>query len=136
MEWIVSLPGKRESMRYVGDHVLTQNDVQSEGRFADLVAYGGWTMDDHHPAAFRYPGQPTIFHPAPSPYGIPYRSLYSRNIGNLLFAGRNISATHMAVDSTRVMGTTALLGQAAGTAAAVAVRHGASQPRRIRASSP
>ena len=124
LEWVGFLPGKRESRRYVGDHVLTQNDVRAEGRFDDLVAYGGWTMDDHHPAGFRHPGPPTIFHPAPSPYGIPYRCLYSRNVANLLFAGRNISATHAALSSTRVMATCAVCGQAVGTAAAIAVRDG------------
>lgn len=124
LEWLGAVPGKRENVRYVGDHILTQNDVEAEGRFADLVAFGGWSMDDHHPEAIRYPGAPTIFHPAPSPYGIPFRCLYSRNIDNLLFAGRNISATHMALSSTRVMATCAILGQAVGTAAALAVRHG------------
>ncbi len=114
----------------MGDHFLTQNDILAGGRFGDIVAYGGWPMDDHHPDAIHYPGEPTIFHRAPSPYGIPYRSLYSRNISNLFFAGRNISATHMALSSTRVMGTTALLGQAAGTAAAVAARHDVS-PREV-----
>lgn len=76
-------------------------------------------MDDHHPAGLLYPGKPNIFHKAPSPYGIPFRSLYSRNVPNLLFAGRNISATHCALSSTRVMATCALLGQAVGTAAAI-----------------
>jgi hypothetical protein len=123
LDWLGFLPGKRESRRYVGDHVLTQNDVRAEGRFPDLVAYGGWSMDDHFPAGFRHPGEPTIFHPAPSPYGIPYRSLYSRNVENLLFAGRNISATHAALSSTRVMATCGVMGQAVGTAAAVAVAH-------------
>ena len=130
LEWIGSLPGKRENRRFVGDHILTQNDVRAGGNFPDLIAYGGWSMDDHHPAGLLYPGEPTIFHPAPSPYGIPYRCLYSRNIGNLLFAGRNISVTHAALSSTRVMGTTALLGQAAGTAAALCIRHGCA-PRNL-----
>jgi hypothetical protein len=124
LDWVGFLPGKRESRRYVGDHILTQNDVRAEGRFPDIVAYGGWSMDDHHPAGFRHPGQPTVFHRAPSPYGIPYRCLYSKNVENLLFAGRNISATHAALSSTRVMGTCATLGQAVGTAAAIAVRRG------------
>lgn len=123
VEWIGSLPGKRESRRYIGDYTLTQNDVRARGPFEDVVAYGGWSMDDHHPAGIFYPGDPTIFHPAPSPYGIPYRSLYSRNMANLLFAGRNISVTHAALSSTRVMATCALTGQAAGTAAALCVRH-------------
>lgn len=124
LEWVGFLPGKRESRRYVGDHVLTQNDIRAEGRFDDLVAYGGWSMDDHHPAGIRYAGPPTIFHPAPSPYGIPYRSLYSRNVENLFCAGRNISCTHAALSSTRVMGTCSVIGQAVGTAAAIAVRRG------------
>jgi hypothetical protein len=123
LEWIGALPGKRENRRFVGDHVLTQNDVRAGGDFADIIAYGGWSMDDHHPAGLLFPGEPTIFHAAPAPYGIPYRSLYSRNIANLLFAGRNISVTHAALSSTRVMGTCAMLGQAAGTAAALCQRH-------------
>jgi len=122
LEWVGFLPGKRESRRLLGDHIVTQNDVRAEGRFHDLVAYGGWTMDDHHPAGFRYPGQPTIFHPAPSPFGLPYRALYSRNVENLFFAGRNISCTHAAMSATRVMATCAICGQAMGTAAAIAVR--------------
>ena len=130
LEWIGMLPGKRENVRYVGDHTLTQNDIEAEGRFDDMVAYGGWTMDDHPPEAFRYSGPPTTFHPAPSPYGIPYRALYSRNIQNLFFAGRNISATHMALSSTRVMATCALMGQAVGTAAAIALQHACS-PREV-----
>ncbi len=123
LEWIGALPGKRENIRYVGDHILTQNDVEAGGKFDDIVGYGGWSMDDHHPAAIEHKGAPTVFHPAPSPYGIPYRVLYSRNMENLFFAGRNISATHMAMSSTRVMATCSILGQAAGTAAALAVTH-------------
>jgi len=124
IHWIGSHPGKRESRRYEGDHIMTQHDVEAGGPFDDVVAFGGWTMDDHHPAGLLYPGKPTVFHPAPSPYGIPYRSLYSRNVDNLLFAGRNISVTHAALSSTRVMATCAVIGQAAGTAAALGVAHG------------
>jgi len=124
LEWVGFLPGKRESRRYLGAHVLTQNDVRAEGRFDDGVAYGGWPMDDHHPGGLDWEGVPTIFHPAPSPFGIPFRCLYSRNVPNLMFAGRNISATHAALSATRVMATCGILGQAVGTAAAAAVcRH-------------
>jgi len=133
LDWIQFLPGKRESRRYVGDHILTQNDIEAEGRFDDIVAYGGWTMDDHDPAGFWAvkSGRPaTIWHPCPTPYGIPYRCLYSRNISNLMFAGRCISASHVATSSTRVMGTAAVLGQAAGTAAAIAVTNNLS-PREV-----
>lgn len=122
LDWIGILPGKRESRRYVGDYIMNQHDVRSEGRFKDLVAYGGWTMDDHHPGGLRTPEKPTLFHAAPSPFGIPYRSLYSANIDNLLFAGRNISVTHSALSATRVMATCGTLGQAAGTAAALAIQ--------------
>lgn len=123
IEWLGVLPGKRENRRYVGDHILTQNDISGGDTFEDTVAFGGWTMDDHHPAGILYPGKPTIHHPAPSPYGIPYRCLYSRNIANLMFAGRNISVTHAALSSTRVMATCAVIGQAAGTAAALCTKH-------------
>ena len=130
LDWVGFLPGKRESRRYVGDYILTQNDVRAEGRFDDIVAYGGWSMDDHHPGGMNWKGQPTIFHPAPSPYGIPYRCLYSKNINNLLFAGRNISATHASMSSTRVMATCAVIGQAVGTASAIAIKYGLS-PRGV-----
>ena len=122
IDWIGFLPGKRESRRNVGDYILNQNDITSEGKFEDLVGYGGWSMDDHHPEGFKYTGgYPTIFHEAPSPFGIPYRCLYSVNIKNLFFAGRNISTSHAAMSATRVMATCAILGQAVGLAASIAV---------------
>ncbi len=130
LDWIGMLPGKRESRRYVGDYIMTQNDVRAEGKFDDIVAYGGWTMDDHHPGGFRTSEKPTIFHPAPSPFGIAYRCMYSKNIANLMFAGRNISVTHAAMSATRVMATCATIGQAVGTAAAIATQHGTS-PRGV-----
>lgn len=123
LEWIGFLPGKRESRRYVGEYTVTQNDVEAEGKFDDIVAYGGWTMDDHFPAGFYYKdGHPTIYHPAPSPWGLPLRCMISKNIKNLVFAGRNISVTHAALSSSRVMATCGILGQALGTAAAMAVK--------------
>jgi hypothetical protein len=125
LDWIGFLPGKRESRRYVGKYIITQNDVESEGRFDDIVAYGGWSMDDHFPEGFYYTGgHPTIYHPAPSPWGIPLRALISRNIDNLVFAGRNISVTHAALSSSRVMATCAIMGQALGAAVAMAVKGG------------
>jgi len=119
LEWIGSVPGKRESIRYKGDWVLSQEDITSGGEFEDTVAYGGWPMDDHHSEGIHYKGKPTVFNKAPSPYGIPFRCLYSSNIDNLMFAGRNVSVTHLALGSTRVMGTCAIMGQAIGTAAAM-----------------
>ncbi|MBR4443306.1 MAG: FAD-dependent oxidoreductase, partial [Clostridia bacterium] len=124
LDWVGILPGKRESRRYVGDYMLNQNDVQAEGRFEDIVAFGGWPMDDHDPRGFRNTDHPNVNYSAPSPYGIPYRCLYSKNVPNLFCAGRNISVTHWALSSCRVMGTCALLGQAVGTAAAIAAREG------------
>ena len=130
LDWIGALPGKRENIRYVGDHILNQNEVLDGGNFEDTVAYGGWPMDDHHPGGLYYQGQATVFHHTPSPFGIPYRSLYSHNMDNLFFAGRNISTSHMAMSSTRVMATCSLCGQAIGTAAALAVKYSCS-PRVI-----
>ncbi|MDD6736098.1 MAG: FAD-dependent oxidoreductase [Clostridiales bacterium] len=124
------LPGKRESRRYIGDYVLTQNAVRSGEIYTDTCAYGGWTMDDHVPEGIWSKEPPTTHHDAPSPYCIPYRCLYSKNIDNLFFAGRNISVTHSALSSTRVMATCALLGQAVGTAASVCKKYGIS-PRGV-----
>ena len=124
LDWIGSLPGKRESARFVGDHILNQHDIMAGGHFDDNVCYGGWTLDDHHPDAFRHVGGLSQHHVPPSPFGIPYRIMYSRNIDNLFFAGRNVSCTHMGLSATRVMATCALMGQAIGTAAAIALKHG------------
>lgn len=125
LEWVGHLPGKRESRRYKGKYVITQNDVEAGGKFPDTVAYAGWTMDDHFPEGFRYAkGHPTIYHPAPSPWGIPLRSMISENIENLVFAGRNISVTHAALSSSRVMATCAILGEALGNAVALSVKSG------------
>jgi hypothetical protein len=126
LEWVGFLPGKRESRRYVGDYIMTQRDIEAGGKFKDIVAYGGWPMDDHNPAGMASTSlsdEPSILWPAPSPYGIPYRVLYSKNIKNLFFAGRNISVTHAALSSTRVMATCAILGQAMGTAAAMCIKN-------------
>jgi len=129
LDWVQFLPAKRESRRYLGPHVLTQNDILAAGPFDDTVAYGGWTMDDHPPCGFwgRRRGSTlpaAVHHETPSPYAIPYRCLYSRDVDNLMFAGRCHSATHLAMSSTRVMGTGCSMGQAIGTAAAMAARLG------------
>ena len=121
LDWMGFLPGKRESRRYIGDHLLTQHDVLDGGNFEDIIAFGGWPVDDHHPAGFRYFGPPNMVIEPGKSYGIPLRCLYSKNIPNLLFAGRNISATHTGLSSTRVMATCASLGQAAGTTAIYAI---------------
>lgn len=123
LEWIGFLPGKRESRRYVGEYILTQRDLEEGTHFEDAVAFGGWTMDNHNPKGLRHIGYSSTHIKPKVPYEIPFRSLYSSNIHNLMFAGRNISATHMAMSSTRVMATCAVMGQAAGTGAALAIKY-------------
>ncbi|MDF2613406.1 MAG: mnmG 1 [Clostridia bacterium] len=122
LEWVQFLPGKRESRRIEGDYLLKGQDALAGKVFEDAVAYGGWPMDMHPPEGFHYKGDPTNFIEVPI-FTIPYRSYYSKNIDNLMMAGRNISATHMAFGSIRVMATCAIGGQAAGTAAAMAINY-------------
>ena len=120
LEFFAFLPGKRESRRMVGEYTITANDLLENTGFPDAIAYGGWPIDDHYPDGFYHEGHPNTNILPEKPYSIPYRALYSRNVDNLFFAGRNISMTHMAMSSMRVMATCALLGQAVGTAAAIA----------------
>ncbi len=96
--------------------------MQNGEVFEDGVAYGGWPIDLHPPEGIDTKEPPNISVKVPL-YNIPFRCLYSRNIANLLFAGRNISATHVAYASTRVMGTCSVMGQAVGTAAALCARY-------------
>lgn len=126
LDFIGYLPGKRESRRMTGKVTVTQNDILEDRAFEDTVAYGGWPLDDHDPAGFYYDGHPNTSYNTPPVYAIPYRALYSENITNLFFAGRNISMTHAAMSSSRVMGTCALCGQAVGTAAAIAAKYAVS----------
>ena len=131
LEWVGMVPGKRESRRLVGDYILTEKDVKERKNFEDAIAYGGWFIDLHTPGgilAKEEPPEPTV-----NPnieihlkevdkryvylYSIPYRCVYSKNIKNLFMAGRNISVSHIALGTIRVMGTCAILGQAVGVAA-------------------
>ncbi|CQR53558.1 FAD-dependent oxidoreductase [Paenibacillus riograndensis] len=125
LDWFGFVPGKRESRRFIGKYLLTQTDIEQATHFDDVIAYGGWPMDTHPPQGI----DATELNPAHQPfsryvYGIPLKALISANVENLMFAGRNISATHIAFSSTRVMGTCAAMGQGAGTAAALAVQSG------------
>lgn len=126
MNWIGMIPGKRASRRLDGPHLLTQHDCLGvNGPFPDAVAIGGWPFDDHPSAGFDAPDlRPASQIKIERPYNIPLRCLFSANIGNLLMAGRNISASHVAFTSTRVMATCSVLGQAMGTAAAQCFREG------------
>jgi len=122
LEWVGTIPGKRESRRFEGDAMLVQQDLVEQRRHADAVSFGGWAID-LHPADGVYSGQPGCqqWH-SKGVYQIPYRALYSRNIKNLFLAGRLISASHIAFGSTRVMATCAHSAQAAGMAAAICAR--------------
>ncbi len=125
LDWVQFLPGKRESRRILGDYVLCEEDVLSNRIFEDAVAYGGWPMDIHAPGGiWNKEAYPTNFIKFDGVYTIPYRCYYSKNVKNLMMAGRNISATHMAFGSTRVMATCAVGGQAVGTAASMAIKKG------------
>ena len=125
LDWVGMLPGKREARRLIGDHILTQMDLMGlTTPFDDAVCIGGWNLDEHPPTGFENPELPPyVSVKLKEVYNIPLRSLYSRNVSNLFMAGRNISATHTAFSSTRVMGTCSVEGQAVGTAAAVCLKH-------------
>ncbi|MFI3206968.1 MAG: FAD-dependent oxidoreductase [Clostridia bacterium] len=127
LDWIGTIPGKRESRRIIGDYVLNQNDIDSARRFDDAIAYGGWTMDDHSVGGLNSKGgdnEGTIWHAVDDVYTIPYRCTYSKNIENLYVGGRAMSASHMAMSSSRVMATLAVVGQAIGTASSFAIKDG------------
>ena len=107
----------------MGDHIVTQQELVAGGPYPDAVAIGGWPLDDHTGMDFDHHDVPPLNSiKIANPYNIPLRSLYSKNVPNLLMAGRNISCSHVAFTSTRVMATCAVIGQAAGTAAALARR--------------
>ncbi|MDF2192711.1 FAD-dependent oxidoreductase [Paraflavitalea sp. CAU 1676] len=119
LEWVGTIPGKRESRRFEGDYMLIQQDIVEQRTHEDAVAFGGWSID-LHPADGVFSEKPGCnqWH-AKGIYQIPYRCLYSRNIGNLFLGGRIISASHVAFGSTRVMATAAYASQAVGMAAAL-----------------
>lgn len=125
LDWVGFLPGKRESRRFVGQWVLTERDLVESRAFPDAIAYGGWPIDTHPPEGVDAPDLPPCTqHELPYLYDIPLRACVSAGPRNLLFAGRNLSATHLAFASTRVMATCSAVGQGVGTAAALALRRG------------
>lgn len=123
LEWVGSIPGKRESRRFEGDYMLNQQDIVSQHLHEDAIGYGGWSID-LHPADGVFSNKPGCnqWH-SKGIYQIPYRCLYSRNIKNLFLTGRIISASHVAFASSRVMATGAYLGQAVGMAAFIAKKN-------------
>ncbi len=123
LDFLGFLPGKRESRRMCGEYVIKEQDITGKKVFEDEIAYGGWPLDDHFPGGFYHKGVPNTYYNTPAPYSIPYRALYSKNVENLFFAGRNISMTHTAMSSIRVMATCGLLGEAVGKAVAIATEN-------------
>ena len=126
IDWVGAVPGIRESRRLVGDYILNENDILENKFFDDGVAFGGWPIDVHPEKGFYHKGLPTRYINFSGHYSIPYRCFYSKNVENLMMAGRDISVSKLAMASTRVMGTCAIGGQAVGTAAAIAVKYGCS----------
>ncbi|NQT14889.1 MAG: FAD-dependent oxidoreductase [Planctomycetes bacterium] len=127
--WVAFVGGKRESRRLLGDVILTQQDVEEGRPFPDASVTTTWSIDLHYPDpknTEHFPGEEfrsiAEFRHV-KPYAIPYRCLYSRNVANLMMAGRNISVTHVALGTVRVMRTGGMMGEVVGMAAALARRH-------------
>ncbi|MBK5209077.1 MAG: FAD-dependent oxidoreductase [Flavobacteriaceae bacterium] len=121
LEWVGTIPGKRESRRFEGDFMLSQRDIVEQRDHYDAVSYGGWAMD-LHPADGVYSKHSSCMQwHSKGVYTIPYRCFYSKDINNLFLAGRIISASHVAFGSTRVMLTCAHGGQVVGKAASLCI---------------
>ncbi|MFW5657654.1 MAG: FAD-dependent oxidoreductase [Bacteroidota bacterium] len=124
LEWVGTIPGKRESRRFEGLYMMKQQDVVEQTKFYDAVAFGGWALD-LHPADGVYSDLPScVQYHAKGIYDIPLRSYISKDIDNLLFAGRIISTSHVAFGSTRVMATCAFGGQAVAMATKQCIEKG------------
>lgn len=135
LEWLSYYAGKRESRRLMGDYVLTELDLRNFTIHEDGCVYTSWYIDNHEPDpenAKRFK-DPWISRGCLTPLGfypIPFRCLYSRNITNLFMAGRDISVSHIALGTTRVMRTCAMMGEVIGMACAVCIENGI-DPRQI-----
>ncbi len=123
LEWVGAISGKRESRRFYGYYDLIQQDVIEQRNHYDAVAFGGWSID-LHPADAVYSelNGCNQWH-SKGVYQIPYRCYVNRDIDNMFLCGRNISATHVAHASSRVMCTSAHGGQAVGVAAALCAQN-------------
>ena len=129
LDWVAYIAGKRESRRLIGDIVLTEQDITNFVIYPDASAPTSWTIDLHYPDpknSDHFPGvefKSIAVHKAIHPYPIPYRCFYSRNVDNLFMAGRNISVTHVALGTVRVMRTTGMMGEVVGMAASIAAKN-------------
>lgn len=136
LEWVGALPGMRESRRLVGDYILNECDILEHRIFDDAVVYGGWCVDLHAAKGLLdFDVLPSDCHHFSGVYTIPYRSYYSKNIDNLMMAGRNISTSKLGLASTRIIACCANGGQMVGTAAAMCVEKGVN-PRGLASSVP
>lgn len=117
--------GVRETWQIAGDYVLSADDVLTGAQFADGIALGGGPLDLHHPTG----GGITLQEPE-QPFATPYRCLLPTGVEGLLVTGRAASATLEAHGALRHMGSVMCLGHAAGTAAALAAKHGL-RPRTV-----
>jgi FAD dependent oxidoreductase len=132
LEFVGFWPYKRESRRILGDYTLTEKDVRDPALHPDDIAYGAWGIDIHVPGGIHERHTPPYPPPRSDqnfqqmgtiPYGIPLRSCYSRNVVNLLTAGRPIGASYVAFASSRVLPTGALVGQGVGVAAGLCKKY-------------
>lgn len=134
LEWVAHVGGKRESRRLLGDVILRQQDVTERREFPDASVTTTWTIDLHYPIqSEQFPGEEfrsRAEHVKIEPYAIPYRCLYSRNVENLFMAGRNVSVTHVALGTVRVMRTCGMMGEVVGMAAEICKRRDAT-PRMV-----
>ena len=136
LDWVAYVAGKRESRRLIGDLVLTEQDIVNQVIYPDATACTTWTIDLHYPDpknSRHFPGaefKSIAKHQAIYPYPLPYRCLYSRNVENLFMAGRNISVTHVALGTVRVMRTGGMMGEVLGMAASLCKKHGCT-PREV-----
>ena len=133
--WLAYVAGKRETRRLMGDHILTYDDVFEERKYPDGTCCTTWAIDLHYPMPANqrnYDGEPfrsICTHDKHYPYPIPYRCFYSRNVPNLFMAGRDISVTHVALGTTRVMRTHGMMGEVVGMAASICKKRGCDRPR-------
>jgi len=128
--WVAYIAGKRESRRLIGDVILREEHIVQRTPWTDASVTTTWPIDVHYPEpsnARFFPGEEfrsiALFKYLP-PYAIPYRCFYSKNVTNLFMAGRNISVTHVALGSIRVMRTTGMMGEVVGMAASLCKNHG------------
>ncbi len=125
LKWVAFVAGKRESRRLVGDYILVEQDLTERRVYTDGTVPTTWSVDLHYPDSLNselFPGAPfksIAKHIIIYPYPIPFRCLYSKNVNNLMMAGRDISVSHVALGTTRLMRTTGMMGEVIGMAASV-----------------